>query len=78
MDKIKVIIADEIGNIDDIEIIKYAISSGVNCIFTAHGKCFEDLLNNTEIEKIINSKMFKKVIFLNEKQKGKIKNVVNL
>lgn len=74
----KVIIADEIGNIDDIEIIKYAISSGVNCIFTAHGKCFEDLINNTEIEKIINSKMFKKVIFLNEKQKGKIKNVVNL
>ena len=40
----KVIIADEIGNKDDVNIINYAICSGVKCIFTAHGSDMEDLL----------------------------------
>ncbi|MBP3502056.1 MAG: stage III sporulation protein AA [Clostridia bacterium] len=74
----KVIIADEIGNKDDVEIINYAICSGVNCIFTAHGSCMDDILRNEEIKKIINLKLFKRIIFLNEKEKGKIKNVVNI
>ena len=50
----KVIIADEIGNKDDVNIINYAICSGVKCIFTAHGSNMEDLLKNNEINKIIN------------------------
>ncbi len=74
----KVIIADEIGNKDDVNIINYAICSGVKCIFTAHGSNMEDLLKNNEINKIINLQLFSKIIFLEEKQKGKIKNVVNI
>lgn len=74
----KVIIADEIGNKDDVNIINYAICSGVKCIFTAHGSNMEDLLKNSEINKIINLQLFSKIIFLDEKQKGKIKNVVNI
>lgn len=38
----------------------------------------EDLLKNNEINKIINLQLFSKIIFLDEKQKGKIKNVVNI
>ena len=74
----KVIIADEIGNKDDVNIINYAICSGVKCIFTAHGSNMEDLLKNNEINKIINLQLFSKIIFLDEKQKGKRKNVVNV
>ena len=74
----KVIIADEIGNKDDVNIINYAICSGVKCIFTAHGSDMDDLLKNNEINKIINLQLFSKIIFLDEKQKGKIKNVVNI
>lgn len=74
----RVIIADEIGNKDDVQIINYAVCSGVNCIFTAHGNSMEDLLKNQEIEKIINLKLFKRIIFLNEKQRGKIKSVINI
>ena len=74
----KVIIADEIGNKDDAEIVNYAICSGVSCIFTAHGKSMDDLLKNNEINKLINLKLFKRIIFLDEKEKGKIKNVINL
>ena len=73
----KVIIADEIGNKDDVQIINYAICSGVNCIFTAHGRCMEDLLKNDEIRKLIDMQLFRKIIFLDEKQKGKIKCIVN-
>ena len=74
----KVIIADEIGNKDDVNIINYAICSGVKCILTAQGSDMEDLLKNNEINKIINLQLFSKIIFLDEKQKGKIKNVVNI
>ena len=74
----KVIIADEIGNKDDVNIINYAICSGVKCIFTAHGSDMEDLLKNNEINKIINLQLFSKIIFLDEKQKGKIKNFYDL
>ena len=38
----------------------------------------EDLLKNQEIKRIIGLKMFKKIIFLDEKEKGKVKNVVNI
>ena len=73
----KVIIADEIGNKDDAKIINYAICSGVNCIFTAHGSCMEDLLKNEEIKRLIDLQLFKRIIFLDEKEKGKVKNVIN-
>ena len=33
----QVVVADEIGTIEDIEAIKYAVTSGVKGIFTAHG-----------------------------------------
>lgn len=74
----KVIIADEIGNEEDVKIINYAICSGVSCIFTAHGSNMEDLLKNYEIKKIISAELFKRIIFLDEKKKGKVKNVINI
>lgn len=74
----KVIIADEIGNKDDVKIINYAVCSGVNCIFTAHGRNMEDLLKNEEIKRLIDLQLFKRIIFLEEKEKGKVKCVVNV
>jgi len=74
----KVIIADEIGNKDDVDIINYAVCSGVSCIFTAHGSCIEDLAKSYEISRILKLKLFKKIIFLDEKIKGKVKNVINI
>ncbi|MBP3707713.1 MAG: stage III sporulation protein AA [Clostridia bacterium] len=74
----KVIVADEIGNKDDVDIINYAACSGVGCIFTAHGYSMEDLLKSNEISQILNLKIIKRVIFLDEKVRGKIKNVINI
>ncbi len=74
----KVIIADEIGNLNDSKIVNYAVCSGVNCIFTAHGSNMEDILKNEELYKIMNLKLFKRIIFLDEIQKGKVKNIIKL
>lgn len=73
----KVIIADEIGNKDDADIVNYAICSGVKCIFTAHGSSMEDLMRNQEMQKIMKLQLFQKIIFLDDKRKGMVKNVVN-
>jgi len=40
----EVICADEIGNIDDVEAINYAICSGIKGIFTAHGRKYGRLI----------------------------------
>ena len=73
----KVIIADEIGTKEDASVINYAICSGVNGIFTAHGSSMEDLTKNEELRKLIDLQVFKRIIFLDEKEKGKIKCVIN-
>ena len=74
----KVIIADEIGNKDDVEIINYAICSGVSCIFTAHGESMEDLARKDEMKKILDRQLFNRIIFLDKSKKGKVKNVVKI
>lgn len=71
-----VIVADEIGNKDDSDVINYAICSGVKGIFTAHGDNFQDLRLNPEINKLIRLGIFEKIIFLDPYTKGKIKKVI--
>ena len=71
----KVIVADEIGNCDDSNVINYAICSGVKGIFTAHGSSIQDLKNNPEINKLISLNIFERIIILDEKNKGNVKNV---
>ena len=68
----KVIVADEIGNSDDVEIINYAICSGVKGIFTAHGGSIEDLRFNPSIRKLFDINLFERVIFLENKALSKV------
>ena len=72
----QVIVADEIGNKDDADVINYAICSGVKGIFTAHGNTFQDLKVNPEINKLINLGIFERIIFLDQSRKGVVKKVV--
>ena len=72
----KVIVADEIGNVNDSKVINYAICSGVKGIFTAHGSSLQDLRNNQEINRLVNSGIFERIIFLDEIVKGSIKKVL--
>lgn len=72
----KVIVADEIGNKDDADVINYAICSGVKGIFTAHGSKMQDLRMNPEISKLINLGVFQRIIFLDGNKKGTVEKVL--
>lgn len=74
----KVIVCDEIGNIDDIGAINYALCSGVKGIFTAHGENIDSLKLNPVFGNMIKLNLFEKIIFLDKNIKGKISNIVEI
>lgn len=65
----KIIVADEIGSIQDIEAIEYAVSSGVKGIFTAHGANIDEVKQNPILNKLIQKQMIDKVLFLDNNRK---------
>lgn len=71
----KVIVADEIGSTEDIDAIKYGVCSGCKGLFTAHGSNFEDISLNPIIKNLIATNILERIIFLDEKNKGKLKDV---
>ena len=60
----QVLIADEIGSVQDSEVIKYAVCCGVKGIFTSHGNSIEDVMKNPELKELIQEKIFEKVIVI--------------
>ena len=74
----QVIVADEIGNKKDVEAINYAVCCGIKGIFTVHGKSMEDIILNPEISKLMDTHIFERLIFLDEKRKGEVDKVYNL
>lgn len=73
----QVIVADEIGTMEDVDAINYAICSGCKGIFTAHGDCIEDLYLNKFIKELIIGHVFEVIIFLESNKKGNIKEIYN-
>lgn len=63
----KIIVADEIGSKEDADSIKYALCCGVKGIFTAHGQNIEEITNNPELNDLIKSKIFEKIIRIERK-----------
>ena len=65
-----VITCDEIGSIEDIDAIDYAMCSGVKGIFTAHGKDIDEINQNPELSKLLNKHIFERIILLNPEKRG--------
>ena len=65
-----VIACDEIGSLEDVNAIDYAMCSGVKGIFTAHGKDIEEISKNPELSKLLNKHVFERIILLNPKKRG--------
>lgn len=72
----KVIISDELGSIEDFEIIQYALKSGVKIIATAHGFSLEDVKRNLYLRNIIENNFFDRAFILN-KRPLQVKEVFN-
>lgn len=68
-----VICADEIGTKEDIEAIKYAVTSGVKGIFTAHGDSIESIKKSPILKELIELNVIEKIIVLDKNDRKKIK-----
>jgi len=58
----QVLVADEIGSMEDIEAIRYALCCGVKGIFTAHAGSMEDVQRNTALYQLISENLIERVI----------------
>lgn len=65
-----IIIMDEIGMKQDAEAVLYAGVSGCRVIATIHGNCLEDLNNKPEIQSLLQSKIFQRILFLRKGKNG--------
>ena len=65
-----VIACDEIGSVEDLKAIDYAMCSGVKGIFTAHGKDFDEINQNPELSKLLSKHIFERIILLNPEKRG--------
>lgn len=60
----EVIAADEIGTKEDIEAIKYATTSGVKGIFTAHGGSMEDIMQNPILQSLYRMNIIERTLLI--------------
>lgn len=74
----EVICADEIGTKEDIEAIKYAVTSGVKGIFTAHGEAIENITQNPILRELIESNLIENIIILNKNNRKNVKYINNI
>ena len=74
----EIICADEIGTKEDIEAIKYAVTSGVKGIFTAHGETIENITQNPILRELIQSNLIENIIILNKNDRKNIKCIKNI
>ena len=74
----EIIACDEIGSLEDIEAINYAICSGVKGIFTAHGANIEEINLNNEIGELLKENILERIIFLDINKKGAISKTYGL
>lgn len=74
----EVICADEIGTKEDIEAIKYGVTSGVKGIFTAHGDSIENVAQNPILRELIQSNLIENIIILNKNDRKNIKYINNI
>ncbi len=61
----KVVVADEIGTIQDIDAIEYAITSGVKGIFTAHGSSLQDIMHNPILGQLLTKNIIERILYIN-------------
>lgn len=74
----QVIAVDEIGGIEDISAIAYAMHCGCKMLATVHGQSMEELRRKPILEQMIKEKRFERYILLSNEQKvGKVVQILD-
>lgn len=74
----EIVCADEIGTEDDIKAIKYAVTSGVKGIFTAHGDNLEYIKKNPILKELLKENIIQLIIILNKENRKDVKYINNI
>ncbi len=71
-----VIVLDEIGNLEDIKSVEYAVNCGVSVVASVHCKDIYELQKKQNFQNLINSRAFKRIVVLSQNNgKGTIENM---
>lgn len=71
-----VVAVDEIGSVEDIEAIQYAVNCGVSIIATIHSKNIYELSKKPELQQLLKQRAFNRYIEIsNNNGKGTIENI---
>ena len=74
-----VIVTDEIGNEKEVKALYTALNGGVSLITTVHGDSIEDILHRTELKRLLDGDLFRKVIILSSRNgPGTIEKIYDL
>ena len=73
-----VIICDEISTEEDIQAIKFGAHSGIKFIASVHSGSIEEVLNKIYIKKLIDNRIFDKIILLDSYLPGKVARILNI
>lgn len=70
------IVIDEIGTMDDVGAIEYAVNCGVNVVATIHSKNIYELQRKQELKNLIQGRLFLRYVEISSnKGKGTIENI---
>ncbi len=74
----RIIAVDEIGSKEDVDAIEYALGAGCRVICTIHGDSIEDLKDKPRVQELIERKVFKRYILLENNQSiGDFKSILD-
>ena len=62
-----IIVTDEVGQIEDVEAIKYAATSGVKILASTHADSIETFLKKPIFEEILKEKIFQRFVLLSSR-----------
>lgn len=71
----QIIACDEIGTLQEVEAIRLGVNTGVRFIVTVHASSFDELVLRPQIERLLETYSFDKVIMLSKKEIGKIEQI---
>ncbi len=75
----QIIVCDEIGNDEDLNIINESLSCGVKMIFSMHANNLDEISKSYRIRNILSSGLLKNLVLLNDKSNpGTIKNIFKI
>lgn len=73
-----VIICDELGSLEDIEAIKFGVSSGVKFILSIHAGSAEEFYKRNIAKEILKLNSFDKIIILSNTLPGKVTKIISI